>query len=318
MTDVLVFGSAIVDFICYVPRLPKEGETIHGNKFSTGYGGKGANQCVAATRLGANTALIAKLGNDLWGENYFNHLKNEGVDVRFVEKLEAETTGIAQICVGAKGENNIVIVVGANNKLAKDDVIKAEELFKSAKVLLCQFEAPIEATLAALKSFNGISILNAAPALANPAKELLQAATIFCVNETEAALIIGSAEVVSLLDAKMALEKLSKLGCNTVIITMGAMGAVYLEKAAPDVCIHVEVTKVAKVVDTTGAGDAFIGALAFFLAKFPAAALHQQIGAACEIAAHSVQSLGTQSSFEFAGLAAQVNPDKREFKWQKL
>ncbi|XP_037807121.1 ribokinase [Lucilia sericata] len=295
--NVLVYGSAIVDFICYVDRLPKAGETLHGHKFANGFGGKGANQCVAAARLGANTAMIAKLGMDMWGEQYVQQLKRENVNVDFVKQCAGESTGIAQIAVSSEGENHIVIVAGANNNLAANDVQEAEALFQNAKVLLCQLETPLVGTLAALQAFKGISILNAAPALKNTPAELLKAASILCVNETEAALMCELEDIQTLSQAKIAAQKLLKLGAQTVIITLGSQGAVYSSTKEPSKCIHVPAHKVEKVLDTTGAGDAFLGALAFHMAQNPQQELHQHIGFANYVAAHSVQYPGTQSSF---------------------
>uniref|UniRef100_T1GPC9 Carbohydrate kinase PfkB domain-containing protein n=1 Tax=Megaselia scalaris TaxID=36166 RepID=T1GPC9_MEGSC len=110
--EIVVFGSAIVDFISYVNRLPKSGETLHGTKFATGFGGKGANQCVAAAKLGAKTAMIGKLGKDTWGQKYLGNLQSQGVETSGVKQVD-DTTGIAQIIVSESGENQIVIVAGA-------------------------------------------------------------------------------------------------------------------------------------------------------------------------------------------------------------
>ncbi|XP_004535228.1 ribokinase [Ceratitis capitata] len=295
--DVLVFGSAIVDFISYANRLPKAGETLHGDKFSTGFGGKGANQCVAAARLGAKTAIITKLGEDLWGANYLEQLQSENVNVDFVQKCQGQTTGIAQICVADSGENHIVIVVGANNLLSSEDVKQAKKLFETAKILVCQFETPLNATLAALQAFKGISILNTAPARKNTPSEYIKAATILCLNETEAALTTGMDKVTTLSQAKEAMEHLLEMGANNVIITLGALGAVYVRSDEPEMFIHVSAFAVDKVVDTTGAGDAFIGALAYNLAQYPDLPWHQLIGAANQVAAYSVMHPGTQTSF---------------------
>lgn len=153
---------------------------------------------MAAARLGATTALIAKLGCDSWGNGYMEQLRRENVDVTYVKQCEGANTGIAQIAVSSEGENHIVIVAGANNRLNSADVQEASAIFESAKILLCQFETPLEGTLTALRSFKGISILNAAPALVNTSKELLQAASILCVNETEAALMCQSNDIQSI------------------------------------------------------------------------------------------------------------------------
>ncbi|XP_073834893.1 ribokinase [Musca autumnalis] len=313
--DVLVYGSAIVDFICYVDRLPKEGETIRGHKFENGFGGKGANQCVAAARLGSKCALIAKLGNDSWGEKYLENLQKEGVNTQHVKICQEQNTGIAQIAVSKEGENNIIIVTGANDSLNIIDVNEGQQLFDSAKVLLCQLETSLEGTLEALKRFKGISVLNAAPAMANTPKELLQAAKILCVNETEAALMTQNEEIKTLEQAKLATKKLMDIGANTVIITLGAQGAVYSEKMDKEKFYHVPGQKVEKVIDTTGAGDAFLGALAYHMAKYPEKALHQHIGYANLQASYSVQFPGTQSSFPNA---QSVPSPLEEFSYQSI
>uniref|UniRef100_A0A182PCC4 Ribokinase n=1 Tax=Anopheles epiroticus TaxID=199890 RepID=A0A182PCC4_9DIPT len=301
--DVLVFGSCIVDFISYVPRLPKVGETLHGTRFATGNGGKGANQCVAAARLGSRTAIIGKLGDDPWGKAYRTALAAEGVDVEQVDVVPGESTGIAQINVADNGDNQIVIVTGANKRLEPTDVLRRPELFERSRILVCQLETPVEGTITALKAFRGISIVNAAPAEPNLPSMLLSLATIFCVNETEAALITGLSSVTDVQQAKVAVHKLQEMGCKTVIVTLGEKGAVFAQVNSDQV-YHVKPIKVNRVVDTTGAGDAFIGALAHCLAKHPEAELGNCIAAANRVAAWSVQKPGTQSSFPLAGEVA--------------
>ncbi|XP_034659282.1 ribokinase [Drosophila subobscura] len=295
--EVLVFGSAIIDFICYTPRLPKAGETLHGHKFQTGYGGKGANQCVAAARQGSRTAMVAKLGGDTFGSDYLRQLREENVNVSHVHQVAGQSTGIAQIAVSDGGENNIIIVVGANNELDANDVFLAKELFSEAKVLVCQLETPIAATLQALRCFKGVSIVNAAPAMEQTPPELLQLSSIFCVNESEAAIMTGVGSVSSINEASKACKRLIEMGANTVILTLGPLGAVWGGKEAPGKFQHVAAPQVSNVVDTTGAGDAFIGALAHNLARFPERSLNAHIAAACAVASQSVQLPGTQSSF---------------------
>ncbi|XP_011188893.1 ribokinase isoform X1 [Zeugodacus cucurbitae] len=312
--DVLVFGSAIVDFVAYASRLPKPGETLHGHEFKTGFGGKGANQCVAAARLGAKTAMIAKLGDDTWGSKYLEHLRSEHVNVDYVQKCKGETTGIAQISVSDSGENHIIIVVGANNLLSAEDVNKSKLLFNSAKVLVCQLETPLSATLEALRAFKGISILNTAPALENTPVDLIKSATILCLNETEAALTTGCDKISSLTQAKVAMERLLEMGAKNVIITLGPAGAVYARREDPEIFIHVPAPRVSNVVDTTGAGDAFIGALAYYMSHFPDFPWHQLIGAANQVAAYSVGHQGTQASFP---KLEQVTK-QTEFEWNEI
>lgn len=290
----------LFDFLSYVSRsLPKEGETIHGTKFATGFGGKGCNQVVAAQKLGSKTAILCKLGDDSWGRDYRGHLERLGVETKFIETLAGESTGIAQICVSSEtGANHIVIVVGANNRLAPGDVEESVELLNRSKVLLCQLETPIAGTVRALELMkHGISILNAAPGLRDLPESLLTLPTIFCVNESEAELITGIS-VSSVAEAKKALLCLRAMGCRTVIITLGGDGAVFQGEQPNSPVCHVRVPKVDNVVDTTGAGDCFLGALAHHLARDNGLGnIKECIGRACLIASVSVQRLGTQSSF---------------------
>lgn len=279
--------------------MPAGGETIHGVKFATGFGGKGCNQVVAAHKLGSRTAIMCRLGDDSWGADYLKHLNTIGVDTQLVETLSGESTGIAQICVStATGANHIVIVAGANDRLIPEEVTaNAKPLLDQSKVLLCQLETPIPATIRALELFQGISILNAAPGLENIPEELLKLPKIFCVNESEASLITGL-NVSSVNEAKVALLKLREMGCRTIIVTLGGDGAIFLEESPNSSVFHARIPKVANVVDTTGAGDCFLGALAHFLALGNGLTdLKETIGKSCMIAALSVQRMGTQSSF---------------------
>ncbi|CAH3197373.1 unnamed protein product, partial [Porites evermanni] len=144
--DVVVVGSCMTDLVSYVPRLPKAGETIHGTKFSMGFGGKGANQCVMAARLGAKTAMVAKVGNDSFGERYIENFKQNGVNTDHVSVTSEASTGVAPIAVNANGENSIVIVSGANDILSEDDVRNAKSVILSSSVCVCQLEIKPEVT----------------------------------------------------------------------------------------------------------------------------------------------------------------------------
>ncbi|XP_034832520.1 ribokinase-like isoform X1 [Maniola hyperantus] len=289
---ILVIGSCSIDFTTYSPRLPIPGETLIGNKFTTSFGGKGANQSVAAAKTGGNVQIICRVGDDQWGEKYKEHLRTVGVDVTYAQVAKGTTTGIAQISVADNGENQIVIVPGANNHLSKSDLDNAKELIKKADVLIGQLETPYETTLEAFKVNDGIKLLNAAPAREH-IEEILPFCTILCVNEPEASLLVHFDVDVS--NIKKALNILLESGCNTAIITLGDKGAAYSLKNSGE-CIHVFSNQVT-AVDTTGAGDAFVGALASFLVNFKNQPLHQLIGAACEYASLTVTTEGTQTSY---------------------
>ncbi|CAH1401920.1 unnamed protein product [Nezara viridula] len=297
--DIVVFGSCMVDLTCYCPRLPLPGETIHGTDFRLGNGGKGANQCVAATKLGGSTALIARLGNDSFGLKYKTHLTSMGINTEHVTLTDDVTCGMAQITVAENGENAIVIVAGANKKLSVDDAKKAENLLMKSKVVLFQFETPVESTIQTLEFISRkggpLTIVNGAPALSNVNHRLFELCDVFCVNETEASLMTGL-PVTSIKESYAAIEKLHSFGCKTLIITLGGDGAVFSENGSNPK--HVTAPCVIPV-DTVGAGDAFIGALAYMIASLPNTKLSTKISRACSIASISVMSKGTQSSFPF-------------------
>ncbi|CAH2982810.1 unnamed protein product [Chilo suppressalis] len=305
---IVVCGSCSVDFTTYAPRLPNHGETLHGTKFVTSFGGKGANQCIAAARLGGNTYMISRVGDDQWGQKYKDNLKTAGVDVTHVYNTHNVTTGIAQITVAESGQNQIVIVLGANGHLSKTDVEKSKELIITADVLIGQLETPFETTLEAFKINRGLKLLNAAPGR-NDIQEILPYCSILCVNESEAS-ILANHPVVSVKTAVEAIKKILALGCATVIVTLGENGALYASKNDPPT--HVFCDKVVPV-DTTGAGDAFVGALATYLVSHKDYPLHQIIGAACEVATISVTKEGTQTSYP-----TNYTPFTKEYKYETL
>ncbi|XP_048507800.1 bifunctional ribokinase/ribose-5-phosphate isomerase A-like [Athalia rosae] len=298
MPEVVVLGSCMVDFSCYSSRFPKAGETLCGKRFAMSNGGKGANQCVAAARLGSSTALIASLGADSFGREYLEKLKLENVDISKVHLRDGIHSGIAQITVTDSGENSIIIVPGANTLLSPEDVNDAQELIKNAKVLLCQFETPLSSTLQALKMFKGrgLSILNGAPAIQNPDPELLRSCDIFCINETEAEMMTG-VHISGLFEAQIAVNELLNQGCNAVLLTLGALGAVYASTNSRNV-IHVPTAEVTPI-DTTGAGDAFLGSFAYFAAYHTNLSIAEIVKKACYVASQTVIKIGTQSSFPF-------------------
>ncbi|XP_059062712.1 ribokinase-like [Achroia grisella] len=308
LPKIVVLGSCSVDFTTYAPRLPKPGETLIGTKFITSYGGKGANQCVAAAKLGGNTFMICRLGDDPWGDQYKQHLKDLGVDVTNAHITPNITTGIAQISVAESGENQIVIVPGSNGHLSKLDVEKSADLITNADVLIGQLETPFETTLEAFKLNKGIKILNAAPARKD-IEEILPYCSILCVNESEASILTNLDVDIS--NATIALMKLLETGCEIVIITLGEKGAVYSSKHEPTP-IHVLCNPVTPI-DTTGAGDAFVGALATFLMTQKNYPMHQIIGAACDVATISVTKEGTQTSYP-----TKFNASDKEYKYLYL
>ncbi|XP_071284121.1 ribokinase isoform X1 [Agelaius tricolor] len=258
-------------------RLPKAGETILGQKFFVGFGGKGANQCVQSARLGAKTLLICKVGSDSFGNDYVANLKKNGISTAFVGQTTDAATGTASIIVNSEGQNVIVIVPGANLLLNSEDLKRASDVICKAKVVVCQLEITPAVSLEALKMAHasGVKTLfNPAPALADLDPQFYTYSDIFCCNETEAEILTGI-PVGNLEDAEKVGRMLLGRGCKLVIVTLGAEGCMMIsgDEGIPK---HVPAGKV-RAVDTTGAGDSFVGALAFYLAYYPKLSMEEMI-----------------------------------------
>ncbi|ESO83524.1 hypothetical protein LOTGIDRAFT_197206 [Lottia gigantea] len=295
--DIVVVGSCIMDLISYSERQPKPGETIKGSKFMTGFGGKGANQCFMAAKLGAKCLMVSKVGKDDFGNSYIRNYQEHGMSTEYVQQTSEASTAIAAITVSQDGQNCIIIVTGALDLLSESDVLQAESCIKNCKVMLCQLEIDQNVSLFAMKlaKKHGVkTIFNSAPAQCNINPEFFTVCDIFCANETEAEILTGLS-VKSLEEGKIAVKALLDQGCNTVILTLGEQGSLFATKDSPTV-VHVPITKV-KAVDTTGAGDAYLGSLAYYIALMPELPLLEAIKRASAIAGLSVQSPGTQSSF---------------------
>ena len=296
--DISVVGSCNTDFISYVPRMPSLGETIVGDRFEVGFGGKGANQCVMSAKLGAKVVIVAKVGDDLFGSQTIANFKSHQVDTKFVSVAEGTSSGVAPIYVTPGGENTIVIIPGANSLLTTEEVDKATDMIKVSKVLLCQLEIPLAVTLHALRlarSNKVVTILNTAPA-AIITNEFYLHTDILCMNETECKALCDILPT-DTDECNRAIQHFFKLGVACVIITLGEAGVVYGEKEFPDKIVSIPALAV-KAVDTAGAGDAFVGALAYFLACRKELLLDDKIRRATHIASLSVTRSGTQKSYQ--------------------
>ncbi|KAG9472845.1 ribokinase [Eleutherodactylus coqui] len=295
--QVVVVGSCMTDLVSITPRLPKAGETIHGSKFFIGFGGKGANQCIQAARLGVRTAMVGKVGADSFGNNYIENFKKNKVCTDFVFQTATAATGAASIIVNAEGQNAIVIVAGANLLLNAENLTKASAAISEARVMVCQLEISPEVSLQALKIAHqsGVrTIFNPAPATADLDPAFYTHSDIFCCNESEAEILTGM-QVQSPSDAGAAGSVLLGRGCCLVLVTLGGEGCVIVSKQDPNPK-HIATSKV-KAVDTTGAGDSFIGALAFFIAQHPQLSMEEMVKRSNHIASVSVQAAGTQTSY---------------------
>ena len=289
---ICVVGSCMIDLISRVPRLPTLGETLVGHSFHMGYGGKGANQATAAARLGARVSMVAKVGRDVFGEGTVDNFRANDIDTQFVLSDPDRFSGVAPIFVDDRAQNVIVIVPGANDGLTPDDVRAAGAEIRAADIVCCQLEVPVETTLEAFRiarAANVMTILNPAPAAALP-DELLSLTDICVPNEVEAQMLTGRS-VYSVEDAEAAARDLLARGPRSVIVTLGSRGALLV---SGDTRQHVPALPV-DAVDPTGAGDAFIGALAVFLGE--GRVLAEAVRRASVAAALSVTRIGTQVSF---------------------
>ncbi len=285
-------GSSNIDLIARVPRLPRLGETLVGRSFHLGYGGKGANQAVMAARLGARVTLVAKVGRDVFGEGAARNLQAEGIETTHVLVAAERVSGVAQILVDDSAQNVIVVVPGANQDLRPAEVQRASTAILGADAVVCQLEVPVETTLEAFRiaRTGGVcTILNPAPAGPLP-DELLDLVDICLPNEPEAEQLTGQS-VATRAGVEAAARALLRRGPRAVVVTLGAAGALVVDQGGAEPIPAVAVD----AVDPTGAGDAFIGSLAVFLAE--GVALREAAHRANAAAALSVTRIGAQESF---------------------
>jgi ribokinase len=289
---IVVIGSANVDMIVRTERIPKMGETVLGGNFLQSRGGKGANQAVAAARLGAEVTFVARLGKDHFGQDAIAAYAKEGITTKYIVQDDEEPTGVALIMIDSKGEDIICVAPGANGKLSTEDVIKAEAAIKSADCLLLQLEIPLKTVEFAIRlasKYHVLVILNPAP-MVKLSEELLEKVDVLTPNETEAALLTGN--YVSHPRDLLTTIKM-KQGIKNVIITMGKEGAYISGVHSP----HVPAFPV-EAEDATGAGDAFNGGLAVALAR--ADSLEAAVRYANAVGALATTRLGAQSSLPTA------------------
>lgn len=301
---IVIIGSSNTDMVVKTNKIPVPGETVLGGEFFMNPGGKGANQAVAVARLGGNTVLISKVGSDVFGKQSMQLFQKEGIDVHGVGIDETHPTGVALITVDDQGENSIVVAPGANAHLTPEDVERSMKINTDAHIVLMQLEVPLATVKysAQLAAKNGIKVvLNPAPA--DPGvKEILPFIDIITPNATEAEILSGI-RVSDIETAEMAARAISEQGVGTVIVTMGRYGALVLESGKVS---HVPAEEVIPV-DTTGAGDAFNGALAVALTE--GKSVVESVRFASLAAAITVKKLGAQSTMPYRN---EIIPDVTE------
>jgi ribokinase len=293
MADILVIGSLNADLVVRTPHFPAPGETIQGADLVIIPGGKGANQAVAAARLGASVAMIGCVGADAFGATLIENLKQNHIDATGVLRDGAAATGTAIIIVDSNGENSIVLSPGANGKVSHREIESGA--MADAKLLLLQLEIPMEAVLhsARLAKDNGVRvILNPAPAREIP-DELLEIADYLVPNETELGLLAGTT-ITDKDSLEAAAGSLVARGATNVIVTLGEKGAMIVNKSGNEYVTSFSV----KPVDTTGAGDAFIGGMASLLMQHKS--LKDAVKYGCACGALATTKFGAQPSLPTA------------------
>jgi ribokinase len=287
---IVVVGSANTDFVLQVPELPSKGQTVLGSRFTVAKGGKGANQAVAAARLGADVTFVARLGQDTLGNEAISAYQQEGIRTDFIFQDPGMHSGVALILVNPKGENTIAVGPGANSQLTSQDVLAASTAIQEADCLLVQLEIPLEAVQAALEiahHYKVKTILNPAPAQKLP-PEILERVDTLTPNETEAAILAGQDP--STIDTDSLPHLASILGIPNMVVTLGSRGACILQQGQMNFISPFSIIP----VDTTASGDAFNGALAVALAS--GESMSQAVRFANAAGAITATRLGAQPS----------------------
>jgi len=293
---IAVVGSNMMDLVTYVTRMPQPGETLEALSFAMGHGGKGANQAIAAARLGSDVTMVSKVGDDDFAEATLRNFASNGIETRHVTRVAGVSSGVAPICVDPSGENSILIVKGANDHLLPTDIDAAADVLEGADLILLQMEVPVATVYHAIAwaKANGIrTVLNPAPAAADLDLAGIADVSFLVPNETELAILSGR-PVRDEDEAEQAARSLIERGIGTVIVTMGGRGALLVEANGTRRIAPVAVTP----VDTTGAGDAFIAAFAHFHAG--GQPVFDALTLAARYAAHSITRRGTQTSYATA------------------
>jgi len=286
-SKICVVGSSNIDQIAYVESTPSDGETVFGNEYKMGFGGKGANQAVMSGLMGAETYMITCLGDDVYADMTIENYKNSGVNVDYIQRVPG-SSGVAPIWVDSSGQNRIIVVSGANDLINGDDAVEALKKIGDLNAIIGQFEIPLEVTEKVFeyaKSNNITTILNPAPAKI-PSNSLLDVTDWFIPNEVEFETISG----LSAFEDNNLINYSETIKSN-LIVTLGEKGAAYIENG---VVKKVGAPKV-EAIDTTGAGDAFVGAFSYAIASD--FTIEDSVKLGIERASDSVTKPGTQSSY---------------------
>ncbi|MGB8454527.1 MAG: ribokinase [Anaerocolumna sp.] len=300
MNSIYVITSINVDMVAHVRAFPKAGETVLGYNFSRHYGGKGANQAMTIRRLGLPVIVVGKIGKDMHGNEYKSHFEENQIDTRYIFQSPEQPTGMAMINVDENGENTIIVISGANGELTGVDIEKTKDILSESKIVISQFEVPVEASFKAFKmvkeSENGgevITIFNPAPARPIPG-EMWKYIDVIIPNEGELSQIVDR-KLTTIEEIKQASCELLVKGVKYVLVTMGENGSMLTSSSDSYIIPPIKVN----AVDTTAAGDSFIGGLAAALSQkeiYDDATILECAGFAAKVAAVVVQREGAQTS----------------------
>lgn len=296
--EIAVVGSNMVDLISYINRMPTDGETVEAPDFHMGCGGKGANQAVAASRMGSKVLMVTRVGNDVFAENTINNFEKNGIDSKFVMRTDA-TSGVAPIFVDPQSRNSIIIVKGANAKLKPNDVEKARSEISKCKLIVLQLEIPLETVYATIRMGAELGVpvlLNPAPADPALSLENIRNCEFIVPNESELSLLTGM-PVDTSEDITNAARMLLQSGIPNVIVTLGSKGAL-LVNSEGEKMFKADAQSAQNAVDTTGAGNAFIGCFSHTWVKTHD--IEASIKAANIYAGDAVTKRGTQLSYATA------------------
>lgn len=291
--DIAVIGSNMVDLITYINDMPKMGETLEAPDFKMGCGGKGANQAIAAAKLGASVMMLSKVGDDVFADNTIRNFQKFGIDTEFVEKVAGVSSGVAPIFVDKSSQNRILIIKGANSYLQPADIDRAEVRLKNCKLFILQLEIPLETVYYAIDFANKHNIpvlLNPAPASRELDINYACKCDFFMPNETELEILTGM-PVDTMEQIQVAANSLFAKGLKNLVVTLGEKGSVWFHEQH---ITHIAPYKV-NAVDTSGAGDAFIGCFAHYYIL--TGDVEESMKMASAYSAYSVTGQGTQSSY---------------------
>jgi ribokinase len=300
MEKVLVLGSINIDFVSFISRYPKPGETLIGNDFGIFQGGKGANQAIALAKLDVPTLMLGKVGKDALNDIAFSSLRENGVDISGISKSKKVSTGSASIWVNSQGQNSIVVYPGANGEIDEDFIIRHEKLFDDASWLLTQFEIPLESIFFALKlaKKNKLkTIVDPAPVSEVVNNDIWELVDYLLPNEIELKELTNTENVLE------SIHNLKTRGVKEVIVKLGKQGAGYEDNGSFNLFSALPVER---VVDTTGAGDCFIAAFLYGMIQWEN--IPRAIKIANLVSSYSIQKKGAAISF----------PIKSEIDWKKM